>query len=61
MKNLRRIISHIIALSTVVIISIACSSQWDNYYTETEKTSAYDLLKAESNFSEFLSLIETNQ
>ena len=61
MKNIKKNILQALTLSALVIIIVACSSRWDSYYAETENTSAYDLLKAQADFSEFLKLIEQNQ
>jgi hypothetical protein len=62
MKNIKKILSNAAFLYIILLLSVACSSKWDDYYTDTENnTSAYDLLKAQSNFSEFLILIEQYQ
>jgi hypothetical protein len=61
MKNFNKILSHAFALCAVLLLSVACSSTWDNHYMLPESSSAYDLLKAQPGFSEFLALIEQNK
>jgi hypothetical protein len=61
MKNIKKNILKALALFSLVIIIVACSSKWDSYYAETDSASAYDLLKTQADFSDFLKLIEQNQ
>jgi len=61
MKSFKKIFMRLTALCAIILLGVACSSEWDNHYNLAETTSAFDLLKGQSEFSEFAQLIEQNQ
>jgi hypothetical protein len=61
MKSINKKISYSLVIFLAVLLSTGCSSDWDSYYNEKESSSAYDLLKADAVFSDFLQLIEFHQ
>jgi hypothetical protein len=60
MKRFKKIIILLTALWAIILLGVACSSEWNNHYNLAETTSAFDLLKGQSEFSEFVQLIEQN-
>jgi hypothetical protein len=48
-------------LCSIFLLGVACSSEWDNHYNSAETIPAFDILKSQSEFSEFVQLIEKNQ
>jgi hypothetical protein len=61
MKSFKKILIKLTALCAIILLGVACSSEWDNHYNLAETTSAFELLKGQSEFSEFVQLIEQNQ
>jgi len=61
MSNFKKIFRHITALSAIIMLCAGCSSDWDNHYNFADSITAIDLLKSQSEFSEFTQLIEQNQ